>query len=78
MLLDAAAALGLDLAASWVVGDSDTDVEAGRRAGCRTVLIEHPGSRHRRRGAVEPDHSARDLDEATSVILSAPGYARRG
>ena len=29
----------LDLAESWMVGDSETDVEAGRAAGCRTVRI---------------------------------------
>jgi D-glycero-D-manno-heptose 1,7-bisphosphate phosphatase len=39
MLLDAAAAHGLDLARSWMVGDQAKDVEAGRRAGCRTVFV---------------------------------------
>ena len=34
--------LGLDLARSWMVGDTDADVAAGRAAGCRTVLIEYP------------------------------------
>ena len=34
MLLDTAASLGIDLRASWMVGDTDTDVEAGRAAGC--------------------------------------------
>jgi D-glycero-D-manno-heptose 1,7-bisphosphate phosphatase len=29
----------LDLAASWMVGDTETDIEAGRRAGCRTILV---------------------------------------
>ncbi|MDD5482177.1 MAG: HAD-IIIA family hydrolase [Kiritimatiellae bacterium] len=39
MLLALAAKYHLDLAASWMIGDSETDVEAGRRAGCRTVLV---------------------------------------
>lgn len=30
----------LDLAASWMIGDILDDVEAGRRAGCRTVLLD--------------------------------------
>jgi len=30
---------GIDVAASWLVGDILDDVEAGRRAGCRTALI---------------------------------------
>ncbi|HXK34618.1 MAG TPA: HAD-IIIA family hydrolase, partial [Dehalococcoidia bacterium] len=38
MLLAAAAALSLDLRRSWMVGDILDDVEAGRSAGCRTVL----------------------------------------
>ncbi len=41
MLLHAAAAQGLTLADSWMVGDILDDVEAGRRAGCRTVLIDN-------------------------------------
>ena len=40
MLRDAAAELGLDLDASWMVGDTDTDVDAGEAAGCRTILGE--------------------------------------
>ncbi len=39
LLLDAAAQLGIDLGASFMVGDRALDVEAGRRAGCRTVLV---------------------------------------
>jgi D-glycero-D-manno-heptose 1,7-bisphosphate phosphatase len=39
MLLRAAAELDLDLARSWAVGDAPRDVEAGRRAGCRGILI---------------------------------------
>jgi histidinol-phosphate phosphatase family protein len=39
MLLDAADHLGIDLARSIFVGDATTDIEAGRRAGCRTVLV---------------------------------------
>lgn len=31
--------LGLDVARSWLIGDSETDVAAGRAAGCRTALI---------------------------------------
>ncbi|MDD5679129.1 MAG: HAD family hydrolase [Kiritimatiellae bacterium] len=40
MLLATAARHGLDLAASWMVGDAETDIEAGRRAGCRTILVK--------------------------------------
>lgn len=54
MLLDAARELDLDLGASWMVGDGDADIGAGRAAGCRTILVEHPGSAHRR-GGEAPD-----------------------
>lgn len=43
LLLRAAAEHGIDLARSWMVGDQPSDVEAGRRAGCRTVLIGQSG-----------------------------------
>jgi D-glycero-D-manno-heptose 1,7-bisphosphate phosphatase len=39
MLLRAAAACGLDLPRSWLVGDKLSDLEAGLRAGCRVVLV---------------------------------------
>jgi len=39
MLLRAAAACGLDLGRSWLVGDKLSDLEAGLRAGCRVVLV---------------------------------------
>jgi D-glycero-D-manno-heptose 1,7-bisphosphate phosphatase len=39
MLIEAAQWYGLDLSRSWMVGDRMTDVEAGHRAGARSVLI---------------------------------------
>jgi len=39
MLLDAACLHDIDLARSWMVGDSERDIEAGHRAGCRAVLV---------------------------------------
>lgn len=43
MLLRAAAELDIDLRASWMIGDILNDVEAGARAGCRTVLVDNGG-----------------------------------
>lgn len=39
MLLQAAVDLDLSLAGSWMVGDGERDILAGRRAGCRTILV---------------------------------------
>ena len=40
MLLQAAQELGIDLASSWMIGNSLSDVQAGYAAGCQTVLID--------------------------------------
>lgn len=39
MLLEAARRHNIDLAGSWMVGDSPGDAEAGKSAGCRTILV---------------------------------------
>jgi D-glycero-D-manno-heptose 1,7-bisphosphate phosphatase len=67
MLLRAADELGLELAASWMIGDADTDVAAARAAGVRAVLVEHPRTAHRRNGA-DADLIAPDLAGAAALI----------
>jgi histidinol-phosphate phosphatase family protein len=39
MLLQAAADIGLDLSGSWLIGDNLCDIEAGKTAGCKTILL---------------------------------------
>jgi D-glycero-D-manno-heptose 1,7-bisphosphate phosphatase len=68
MLLAAAAELDIDLAVSWMIGDSDLDVEAGRRAGCRTILVENPGSAHRRVDDVVPNHRVPTVEHAVRIV----------
>lgn len=68
MLTAMAEELDATLSESWMVGDSDTDIEAGRAAGCRTVLVEHPRSAHRRSAGVQPDARAADLLGAAAFI----------
>jgi D-glycero-D-manno-heptose 1,7-bisphosphate phosphatase len=68
MLLDAATALGLDPHISWMVGDTDGDILAGRAAGCRTLLIAYPGSVHKRLQEVNPDAIAPSLAEGIAKI----------
>jgi D-glycero-D-manno-heptose 1,7-bisphosphate phosphatase len=72
MLLDAAEKLGLDLASSWMLGDTDSDVAAGHAAGCRAVLVEHPGSVHKRAGQESPDVAASNLADGVAQLLDKP------
>jgi D-glycero-D-manno-heptose 1,7-bisphosphate phosphatase len=69
MLLDAAAAHGVDLGASVMVGDRWRDVEAGRRAGCATVLVDYA---YAEPGAA-PDAVVGSLLEAADWILARDG-----
>lgn len=77
-LLELAARMhGLDLAHSWTVGDTLDDVEAGRRAGCRTVLLDAGHGTQGRAGPLRtPDGRAADLHGSAMFILaSAPASA---
>jgi D-glycero-D-manno-heptose 1,7-bisphosphate phosphatase len=70
LLLAAARDRDLDLAASFMVGDNAKDVLAGKRAGCRAVLVD-PRLRTWLQGAARrADHVARDLPAAVDWVLS--------
>ncbi len=66
MLLQAARELNIDLSRSWVIGDSPCDVEAGLRAGCRTILIDRDGSGGIN-GGVTATHTVSSLYEAARI-----------
>jgi len=70
MLLELAQVHAVDLQASWMVGDSDADIGAGIAAGCRTALVQHPGSAHRRTGRLTPAALAPNLSPAAALICS--------
>ncbi|TAK84985.1 MAG: HAD family hydrolase [Betaproteobacteria bacterium] len=62
----------VDLGASWMVGDILDDVEAGRRAGCRTILVDNGNETEwRLTEARAPHHVAGDLAEAAAIIAAA-------
>ncbi len=70
MLTDAAQALGLDLARSWMVGDRAGDIDAGHAAGCRTILIDHG---YAEKAPDRPPHfTVKSLGEAAGIILAQP------
>lgn len=69
MLFRAACENGIDLAQSWMIGDILHDVEAGRRAGCRTVLIDNGNETEWKMSALRTPHlRASDLYEAATLI----------
>lgn len=78
LLLRAAEELGLDLAASYMIGDKISDVEVGKRAGLTSILVLTgyglgEWEYRRPQWRCPPDHVAADLFEAVQWIL-----ARRG
>lgn len=68
-LRDAAASFDIDLGASWMAGDQDSDLLCGRAAGCRVALIEHEGS-SAKRGTVEPDLRCDSLQQLADALLA--------
>jgi D-glycero-D-manno-heptose 1,7-bisphosphate phosphatase len=74
LLERAAATHGIDLDSSWMIGDVLDDIEAGRRAGCRTILMDAGGETEwvltpERR----PDYVVSDLWAAAQTMAAANG-----
>ena len=64
MLIKAAKKFNIDLTKSWMVGDSDSDIMAGKNAGCSTVLI----------GESDENMCASNLLEAVDYIIGRKDY----
>ena len=70
LLLQAAAQKDIDLARSWFIGDILDDVEAGHRAGCRSILVDNGNETEWHDSPLRrPDYLARDLLDAASHIV---------
>ncbi|AOZ10602.1 D-glycero-alpha-D-manno-heptose-1,7-bisphosphate 7-phosphatase [Cupriavidus malaysiensis] len=81
MLLQAAAWLHFDLKHSWMIGDILDDIEAGRRAGCTTILVDNGNETEWRIDSWrEPDYTVQDLDMAARLVERAgrPGAGPGG
>jgi len=63
MLIEAANELHINLNKSFVVGDTWKDIEAGRSAGCITILVDATYNR-----GVNSDYRVKNLDEAVEII----------
>ncbi|HML07313.1 MAG TPA: HAD family hydrolase [Xanthobacteraceae bacterium] len=66
MILEAAARHGIDLTASYLVGDRWRDVRAGRAAGCRTIFVDYGYLQDQ---PAQPDKVLRSLKEAADFIV---------
>ena len=76
LLIEAARAFGIDLEHSWMVGDILNDVEAGHRAGCRSVLLDVGNETEWVAGPLRvPDLRCPDLLAAAQATLDPGGCA---
>jgi D-glycero-D-manno-heptose 1,7-bisphosphate phosphatase len=66
MLFEAAAEFDVDLAASYMVGDKAADVECGRRAGVKTILVL---TGYGEEQDCVPDYRVQDVLEAIGTVL---------
>lgn len=79
MLLSAANDFNIDLASSWMIGDILNDIEAGNRAGCRSVLINNGNETewviNKKR---IPCYMVKNINEAALLILNSTRDACNG
>jgi D,D-heptose 1,7-bisphosphate phosphatase len=69
MLLTAAKEMDIDLKKSWTIGNSNRDIEAGYRAGCKTILInQSPSYIQPSFDETSPDYKAVNMKEAANII----------
>ena len=69
MLLAAAKEIDIDFSRSWMIGNSGHDIEAGKRAGCKTILIDSPSHETRLEpGQTAPDHRAINMKEVVNIL----------
>jgi D-glycero-D-manno-heptose 1,7-bisphosphate phosphatase len=72
LLLKAAGDMDIDLSSSWMIGDILNDVEAGNRAGCKSILINNGNETEWKPGDNRmPEYFAKDLSEAAKYIVAA-------
>ena len=70
MLLQASSERKIDLPGSWIIGDSVRDAQAGRAAGCRTVLVAADASQRASLGKRrEVDFAVASLADAVEIVL---------
>jgi histidinol-phosphate phosphatase family protein len=78
MILQAARDNGVRPQISWMIGDILNDVEAGNRAGCRTIHLDNGNETEWVKGNYrEPGYAAKDLMEAADIICHCASARER-
>ena len=63
MILEAKDDFNIDLSESWMIGDSERDILAGKNAGCKTALLNN------KLESYDEDIKKSNLKEAIEAIL---------
>ncbi|MBQ6217200.1 MAG: HAD-IIIA family hydrolase [Erysipelotrichaceae bacterium] len=70
MLLQAAEKYNIDLGSSWFVGDTTMDIQTGKNAGMKTILVQTGEAGKDGKYNAVPDFTAEDTMEAVMHILN--------
>ncbi len=70
MIEQAVSELNIDLAQSWLIGDTTTDVQTARNAGLRSILVGTGSGGKDARHSARPDHVATTVLEAVQHLLA--------
>ncbi|HKQ36973.1 MAG TPA: HAD-IIIA family hydrolase, partial [Verrucomicrobiae bacterium] len=70
MLLQAAKDLNVDLAGSWLIGDTTTDLQTARNAGVKSILVRTGYAGKDAKYPAQPDYTFDTLAEAVDFVLS--------
>lgn len=81
MLLEAARDYDIELSSSWMIGDSDIDIEAGRNAGCKTARIVASAGKNKKSDQsgiklIPADVQTTSLFDAVKQILNSPNVSQ--
>ncbi len=78
MLLNAAKEHGIGLAYSWMIGDRESDIEAGENAGCNTILIGKEAKDLKEAAEmVEKEEKLKSIQEIKHIISEAKKNKKR-
>jgi len=70
LFFKAASDMNIDLSQSWMIGDILNDVEAGNKAGCKTILINNGNETEwLLNESRTPDYTVKNLKEAAEIII---------